>query len=144
MASNCYAVNCEKSSNSKEWFDSCIDCKRPKDNIEWKYCEGKATENSEIELVSVCKKIYPYLNNEGLTQLKESQENWLKYRNSHCGFRNLINAGGSGLVGFIKRCETELTKERINDLERLMPFDLTISGSEGVGNPPSNFNCFMP
>jgi uncharacterized protein YecT (DUF1311 family) len=60
----------------------------------------------------------------GRQSLDDAQSEWLAYRQKTCGAIELFFAGGSGQAGFVARCQIQLTRSRMKDLDAIYNFPL--------------------
>lgn len=86
-------------------------CDKPRDDFDGLYCLSKIYQEADKELNSNYKTLVPLLSGEGKIQLKSTQLDWQKSRNSECSRRE----GKSFLINL--RCATETTISRSQFLQ---------------------------
>jgi uncharacterized protein YecT (DUF1311 family) len=74
-------------------------------------------EKADAELNKVYKQLIMVLNKEEKQLLIQAQKDWIKFRDSHCGFEAEEFEGGSMQPLIYSGCLTERTNNRIEDLK---------------------------
>ena len=78
---------------------------------------GNEFKKADAELNKVYKTLMLKLNAKDKSLLIAAQRNWLKFRDSHCGFETNQYKGGSILPMVYSSCLTQTTRKRIADLK---------------------------
>ena len=104
-----------------------IDCKTAQSNVELGYCAEKEFERADAELNRIFTRVLaaidrqdhytPEQRTKWKTALRETQRNWMKFKEQDCG--ELIGyewSGGTGTSLASLGCQTEKTRTRTRDL----------------------------
>ena len=98
-----------------------LDCSNPQTTLDMNLCSVQDGDNINIELED---KLYS-LNHGDETAARltsASQKAWQAFRDIQCEAEAYIEAGGgSAETSAFNRCQNRLTKERIEQLEKLRP-----------------------
>ena len=87
--------------------------------FEMRQCAGKKYREADDELNKVYRRLMSKLDNEGhKTSLKTAQQDWLKYRDSHCAYVSYLYEGGTLYPIILTDCKTLLTSSRTKELKQ--------------------------
>jgi uncharacterized protein YecT (DUF1311 family) len=84
------------------------------------YCAGKDFEKADQELNLVYRQVIAQLDPGSRQLLITAQKNWIAVRDNHCAVYKKLYAGGSIMPLMLSTCKTELTQNRIKELEGLL------------------------
>jgi uncharacterized protein YecT (DUF1311 family) len=95
------------------------DCAQARDNSEDKACIGEALQQTEKEFGVFYDNLEELLDSASRTNLEQAQQQWLGYRRKSCSAIDEFFREGSARAGMTTRCEIQLTRSRMKDLDAL-------------------------
>jgi uncharacterized protein YecT (DUF1311 family) len=97
-----------------------VNCENPQTQADMNYCAGKDFEKADQELNLVYRQVIAQLDPGSRQLLITAQKNWIAVRDNHCAVYKKLYAGGSIMPLMLSTCKTELTQNRIKELEGLL------------------------
>ena len=98
-------------------------------NPEYKACVARAADKADAALNQAYKALHDKIRaaakemGQGpevqLNDLKDSQKQWIAYRDGNCTLEDSLAFGGTAIGGNYSSCLCALSYERINDFERI-------------------------
>lgn len=95
------------------------DCPEAKSQHDWNICLDKVALATRKDFETFYRSLESLLNGANVQKLRESQEQWNKYRDTACEAVDTLWDGGSGRNAATARCTIHLTRSRIKDLDAL-------------------------
>lgn len=93
------------------------DCKNAISQNEMNRCAAEAYARADAELNRVYRKTIAGMDEHSLLLLKNSQRDWIKFRDDECLYESVENEGGSIYPMEYNGCLTTLTKARTTQLK---------------------------
>ncbi|MBP9134688.1 MAG: DUF1311 domain-containing protein [Saprospiraceae bacterium] len=90
---------------------------RAQTQLEMNLDAQKSYKSADLELNKVYKLLMKELDPEAKALLKKAQQDWIKYRDSHCTFEGQMFEGGSAQPMVISSCMEIVTKARTEELK---------------------------
>jgi uncharacterized protein YecT (DUF1311 family) len=115
-------------------------CEMAGRNMEMTMCMGRELKESDARLNLVYGTLVKALARP--QSLQQVQRTWIAFRDAECKFQNEAMEGGSGYRFAMDLCLTNITEQRIAELERVQPcngcveFKPAFYGSKGYQLPP--------
>ena len=97
--------------------DDTVDCKHAMTQMDMDFCAGKDFQAADGKLNATYKKLTSALDAHELASLKTAQRAWVAWRDAECDYRTIDSEGGSIRPMEVSMCETELTNDRIKQLQ---------------------------
>lgn len=95
------------------------DCPEARTNLEDKVCIGQVKQQTEQDFATFFGNLKELLDSTGQANLEDAQQAWLAYRQKSCTAIESLFQGGTGRLGFEARCEIQLTRSRMKDLDAI-------------------------
>jgi uncharacterized protein YecT (DUF1311 family) len=95
------------------------DCQEARDNSEDKACIGEVLQQTERDFGVFYDNLEALLDSPGRANLEQAQREWLGYRQKSCSAIDEFFREGSARAGMTTRCEIQLTRSRMKDLDAL-------------------------
>lgn len=84
-------------------------------------CTDRELQQYDRKLNRVYRELMQRLPPEERQRLREADRAWITYRDRECDFEGFEMRGGSGEALLVAGCLVTKTRERIRDLQRLLP-----------------------
>jgi uncharacterized protein YecT (DUF1311 family) len=101
-----------------------LNCNNPQTQAEINQCAGLSYQNADKKLNQVYQQLLPKLPKSRQQKLISAQQAWIKFRDSSCEFERSAFAGGSIAPTIYAGCLEGLTKQRTQQLQEYLKFDL--------------------
>lgn len=98
-------------------------------NPEFKACVARAADKADAALNQAYKDLLDAVRAAGkemgqkpdtqLDDLKDSQKQWISFRDANCTFEDSLAFGGTAIGGNFSSCLCALSYERVNDFQRI-------------------------
>jgi len=93
------------------------DCSDARNNLDDKLCITQVSQQTEQDMATFYQNLKQIIGSP--PDLEEAQQAWLVYRQKSCGAIGSFFEGGTGQVGFEARCDIQLTRSRMKDLDAI-------------------------
>lgn len=103
-------------SNSDEIAQN-VNCNSPQTTLEMRICAGQSYEKADKKLNQVYRQLKPKLGTSQQKKLIDAQRAWIQFRDKSCAFSGAFAEGGTLEPVLTTSCLTNVTEERIKDLE---------------------------
>jgi uncharacterized protein YecT (DUF1311 family) len=95
------------------------DCLEARDNYEDKVCISQVAQQTESDFATFYQNLKELLDSTGQTSLEQAQQEWIVYRDRTCKAIDEFLRDGSARVGMVARCEIQLARSRMKDLDAI-------------------------
>jgi uncharacterized protein YecT (DUF1311 family) len=93
-------------------------CKNANTTLQMRLCARQQFEEADTNLNRSYRRLMQKLDAPGKTKLVTAEKAWLAYRDTHCAFDADSFRGGSIQPQVEASCRTELTRQRVNQLDQ--------------------------
>jgi uncharacterized protein YecT (DUF1311 family) len=95
------------------------DCLEARDNYEDKVCISQVAQQTENDFATFYQNLKELLDSTSQTSLEQAQQEWIVYRDRTCKAIDEFLRDGSARVGLVTRCEIQLSRSRMKDLDAI-------------------------
>jgi uncharacterized protein YecT (DUF1311 family) len=95
------------------------DCRDSRDTTTDNQCIGQAASQTEKDFMTFYQNLKALLDEQARKDLEQAEQDWLSYRKKSCDAINQFFRDGSARFALVTRCEIQLTRSRMKDLDYL-------------------------
>jgi uncharacterized protein YecT (DUF1311 family) len=100
------------------------DCLNARNNVDDKICINQVAQQTDRDFETFYQNLKQLLDRTAQTSLEQAQQEWMVYRDRSCDAVDQFFRDGTARVGMVARCEIQLERSRMKDLDAIYSLPL--------------------
>jgi uncharacterized protein YecT (DUF1311 family) len=98
-------------------------CPGTRTQLDYNDCLAEAAAKADSLLNDRYQKVLRKVGEDRVELLRAAQRAWIRFRDAECPFRASAMAGGSGERSLVSLCVARLSRQRVEEFDRILAFD---------------------